>query len=106
MRKLLIVLLFLIVIAQMAALVPTFGIDGVSMLATVNVAPIIMSVGALLSAFMLITRTEMAFIPYFMGFAGFLVMEVAVFGPSMLKSSALGFIVAILFFLPSARASK
>ena len=104
MRKLLIVLLFVMEVAQTAAVVPILGIDKAPLLA--KLAPLLMAVCAVISAIMLIKKSGKAIIPYLVGFAGFLVMEIVTFGPSMLQSSALGFVVAILFLLPSVRAPK
>lgn len=90
-------------IAQFAAVFPILGIPSAPVLA--KIAPILLSVCAFVSAVLLMKRAKSAAIPYLVGFAGFLAMEIAVFGPSMLKSSILGFVVAGLFFLPSVKSS-
>lgn len=104
MRKLLIILLFVIALAQIAAVFPLLSVPAAPILA--KIAPILMGVCAVVSAILLMKRSKSSAFPYLVGFAAFLAMEVAVFGPSMLKSSILGFVVAGLFFLPSVKSSS
>jgi hypothetical protein len=104
MRKVLIVLLILMAVAQIAAGAPFLGNDKVPVM--VKLTPLVMTVGAVTSAVMLIKKSPKAFIPYFIGFTGFLAMMIVTFGLASLPSTALGFGVAIFFFLPSVRAPK
>jgi hypothetical protein len=104
MRKLLIILLFLISAAQLISVLPILGSDKAPLLA--QLAPFILIIGAVASAIMLMKFPPKAFIPYCLAFATFLIMEISVFGITFLKGAFIGFLIAGLFFIPSVRTIK
>jgi hypothetical protein len=104
MRILLIVLLFLISLAQIAAVLPILPIPEAPIAA--KAGPIVMALGALISAFMLIRKSARSYIPYFAAYAVFLILTVVAFGTEALPKAAFGFVIGLLFFVPAVRSPR
>lgn len=104
MRVLLIILLFLISLAQIAALVPALPISEVPIAA--KIAPVVMAIGAVCSAILLIRKSSKSCVPYFAAYATFLVLTVVAYGLGSLPSAGIGLVIGLLFFVPSVRSPK
>jgi hypothetical protein len=104
MRILLVILLFAVAAANVAASLPLLNLPNAPM--AYIAAPLLLSACAVASAIMLIFRRALAYLPFIIGFAILLVTYVIIEGASAIPKAGMGFIVAILFFLPSVRASS
>ena len=104
MRILLIILLVIAAIANVAAVSPLLNIPAAPL--TLKVAPFVFAIGAIASSVMLIRRSGNSFVPFLIGFLVVLAANVANDGVSAVPKAGLGFVILVLFFLPSVRNSK
>ena len=68
-----------------------------------KIVPFVYALTAIISAIMLIRRNGKAFIPYAIGFVLFLATNISEDGLSAVPKAALGFVIIVLFFIPSVR---
>lgn len=104
MRVLLVVLLFLISLAQIAGVIPIISVSQAPVAA--KAGPIIMALGAIIAAIMLIRKSSKSYIPYFVAYAIFASSVMVAFGAESLPKTGMGLVIGLLFFVPSVRSPK
>ena len=99
MRILLTILLLLMACATAAATIQIVNLPSASLL--LKIPPIAFVACTIISLIMHICRQKLAFAPYIVGFGVFLAANIYLEGVPAIPKAAMGFIVAVLFFVPS-----
>lgn len=104
MRIFLPVLLFFVILANLAhalpfVLIPDLGNE-------FRWAPLLMAAGAFVSGWCVIAKARLAFLPYFFALGIFLILNAPLFGMTIFYKAAIGIGIGLLFFVPSIRCTQ